>query len=35
MQTYAGVFQSFSFGDETIKNAQLRIAEDAAAHGLG
>jgi len=23
LQTYVGVFQTFSFGDETIKNAQL------------
>ena len=27
MQTYVGVFRSFSFGDETIKNAQLQIAD--------
>ncbi|MDB5480794.1 MAG: hypothetical protein JWO83_1847 [Caulobacteraceae bacterium] len=31
MQAYIGVFQSFSFGDETIKNAQLRIADLFAA----
>jgi clan AA aspartic protease (TIGR02281 family) len=31
LQTYIGVFQSFSFGDETIKNAQLRIADLFAA----
>jgi predicted aspartyl protease len=31
VETYLGVFQSFSFGDETIKNAQLRIADLFAA----
>jgi hypothetical protein len=31
MQAYVGTFQSFSFGDETIKNAQLRIADLFAA----
>jgi predicted aspartyl protease len=31
VQTYVGVFQTFSFGDETIKNAQLRIADLFAA----
>lgn len=31
VRTYIGVFQSFSFGDETIKNAQLRIADVFAA----
>jgi predicted aspartyl protease len=31
MQAYVGVFQSFSFGDETIKNAQLQIADLFAA----
>jgi predicted aspartyl protease len=31
LQTYVGVFRTFSFGDETIKNAQLRIADLFAA----
>ncbi len=31
VQTYVGMFRSFSFGDETIKNAQLRIADLFAA----
>jgi predicted aspartyl protease len=31
VRTYVGVFPTFSFGDETIKNAQLRIADLFAA----
>jgi clan AA aspartic protease (TIGR02281 family) len=31
VRTYVGVFSSFSFGDETIRNAQLRIADLFAA----
>jgi predicted aspartyl protease len=31
VRTWIGTFQSFSFGDETIKNAQLRIADLFAA----
>jgi predicted aspartyl protease len=31
VQTYIGVFPTFTFGDETIKNAKLRIADLFAA----